>query len=82
MSKNGGNNSSFIISFVCLTLAYIINMPFIGKNPDSYITYPAIPILALIGGVILTLISLVMAFLGIARRFGIINQLDNSDIFR
>ena len=57
-------------------------MPFIGKNPDSYITYPAIPILALIGGVILTLISLVMAFLGIARRFGIINQLDNSDIFR
>ncbi len=57
-------------------------MPFIGKDPDSYITHPAIPILALFGGVILTLIGLVIAFLGIARRFGIINQPDNSDIFR
>ena len=82
MSKNGGNNSSLIISFVCLTLAYIINMPFIGKDSDSYIPHPAIPILALFGGVILTLLGLVMAFLGISKRIGIINQPDDSNILR
>ena len=82
MSKNGGSSSSFMISFVCLLLAYVINIPFIGRDPDSYITHPAIPILALFGGVILTLLGLVMAFLGIAKRIGIINQPDDSDIFR
>ena len=82
MSKNGESTSSFMISFACLILAYIINMPFIGRDPDSYITHPAIPILAFFGGVILTLIGLVMAFLGIAKRIGIIKQPDNSDIFR
>ncbi|MCH2647096.1 MAG: hypothetical protein MKZ58_01910 [Candidatus Poseidoniaceae archaeon] len=80
MSKNGGSKSSFIISFVCFILAYIIKITIVDRDPDTYIGPP--PVLAFFGGVILTLIGLVMAFLGIAKRTGIINQPDNSDIFR
>lgn len=80
MSKNRGSNSSFIISFVCFILAYIIKITFVDRDPDSYIGPP--PLLAFFGSAILTIIGLVMAFLGIAKRIGIINQPDNSDIFR
>ena len=80
MSKNGGSNFSFIISFVCFILAYIIKITFVDRDPDTYIGPP--PVLAFFGSVILTIIGLVMAFLGIAKRIGIINQPDNSDIFR
>ena len=80
MPKNGGINSSFIISSVCFILAYIIKIAFVDRDPDTYIGPP--PVLAFFVGVILTLIGLVMAFLGIAKRLGIINQPDNSDIFR
>ena len=80
MSKNGGSNSSFIISFVCFILAYIIKITIVDRDPDTYIGPP--PVLAFFGTVILTLLGLVMAFLGIAKRIGIIDQPDNSDIFR
>ena len=80
MSKNGGSNSSFIISSVCFILAYSIKITFVDRDPDTYIGPPQV--LAFFVCVILTLIGLVMVFLGIAKRLGIINQPDNSDIFR
>ena len=80
MSKNRGSNSSFIISSVCFILAYSIKITFVDRDPDTYIGPPQV--LAFFVCVILTLIGLVMVFLGIAKRLGIINQPDNSDIFR
>ena len=80
MSKNRGSNSSFIISSVCFILAYSIKITFVDRDPDTYIGPPQV--LAFFVCVILTLTGLVMVFLGIAKRLGIINQPDNSDIFR
>ena len=80
MSRNGGVYSSFIVSFVCFVLAYILKITIVDRDPDTYIGPP--PVLAFFGAIILTLIGVVMAFLGIAKRIGIIKQPDNSDIFR
>ena len=80
MSKNGGGYSSFTVSFVCFVLAYILKITIVDRDPDTYIGPP--PVLAFFGAIILTLIGVVTAFLGIAKRIGLIKQLDNSDIFR
>ena len=80
MSKYGGGYSSFIVSFVCFILAYILKITIVDRDPNTYIGPP--PVLAFFGAIILTLIGVVTAFLGIAKRIGLIKQLDNSDIFR
>lgn len=80
MSKNGGGNSPFIVSFVCFVLAYILKVTIVDRDPNTYIG-PS-PVLAFFGAIILTLIGVVTAFWGIAKRIGLIKQLDNSDIFR
>tara|TARA_B100000123_G_C25707324_1_gene418217 strand:+ start:754 stop:996 length:243 start_codon:yes stop_codon:yes gene_type:complete len=80
MSKNGEGYSSFIVSFVCFVLAYILKVTIVDRDPNTYIGPP--PVLAFFGAIILTLIGVVTAFLGIAKRIGLIKQPDNSDIFR
>ena len=64
MPKNGGSNSSFVISFVCFILAYIINIPSIHYEGEAS---SAITDSGIFGGIIFGFIGLAMAFLGIAK---------------
>jgi len=75
MSKNEGSSSSFMISFVCFILAYIINIPFIHHDD---VANSAVINSAFFGGIILAFMGLVMAFLGIAKSTEKNNQQQNT----
>jgi hypothetical protein len=78
MSKNGGSNSSFVISFVCFILAYIINIPSIHYEGEAS---SAITDSGIFGGIIFGFIGLAMAFWGIAESTKQNNRQSNTIVF-